>query len=348
MAILSIPNVTLCGVSACVPQKIKNNSEEYGEGYDSFLENVGIEHRRFSEEGTCASDLCFKAAETLISDLSWDKNDIGLLVFVSQTRDYILPATSCILQDRLGLSKDCMTLDVSLGCSGWVHGLSVVSSIIQTGYIKKALLLVGDTITKHCWPNDKSAYPLFGDAGTATALQYEKGAAPISFNMHTDGADYETIIIRDGGYRNRVCEESFIPRIGKDGNERRAIDNEMDGMSVFSFGITKVPKAIKELLKSTDREVDDIDYVVLHQANKMMNEMICKKIKVGMDKAPVCFNDFGNTSCASIPLTMVVKLRDQLTTKCLSLLTCGFGVGLSWGVSIINTDRIVVPDLIEY
>ena len=158
-----------------------------GGGVDGFIESTGIKARRRSSADTTASDLCYHAAETLIEQLGWDKSEIEALVFVSQTPDNILPATSCILQQRLGLSKECYTIDISLGCSGWVYAISVLAALLQNGTIKKGLLLAGDTVTKICSPEDKSTYPLFGDAGTATALEYSPDANGMRFNFNTDG-----------------------------------------------------------------------------------------------------------------------------------------------------------------
>lgn len=283
----------------------------------------------------------------MIAELRWEKSEIEALVFVSQTPDYILPATSCVLQQRLGLSKECYTLDISLGCSGWVYAISVLAALLQNGTIKKGLLLSGDTVTKICSPEDKSTYPLFGDAGTATALEYDSGANGMQFNFNTDGNGYETIIVRDGGYRSPVGEESLEMRDGGENIRRRGIDLELDGMDVFSFGITKAPKSVKQLCEHFNIDKDSVDIFTFHQANLMMNEMIRKKLKLPEDKVPYCMDEFGNTSCASIPLALVTREREKLQNERLKHIACGFGVGLSWGSVYFETDKIVVPQLIE-
>lgn len=316
-------------------------------GVNSFVESTGIKARRRSTEDVTASDLCYFAAQKLIEQLNWNKSEIDALVFVSQTTDYILPATSCILQQRLGLSKECYTLDISLGCSGWVYALSVISSLLQNGTIKKGLLLAGDTITKLCSPNDKSTYPLFGDAGSATALEFDENSSGLKFLFNTDGDGYETIIIREGGYRKPVSSDS-LKELAKDENiSRRGIDLELDGMDVFSFGITKAPKSVKQLCEHFDIDKDSVDIFTFHQANLMMNEMIRKKLKLPEDKVPYCMDEFGNTSCASIPLALVTRERNRLQNESLKQIACGFGVGLSWGSVYFETDKIVVPQLIE-
>ena len=318
-----------------------------GGGVNNFVESTGIKARRRSSQEITASDLCLNAVEKLIAELGWMKSDIEALVFVSQTPDYILPATSCILQQRLGLSKECYTLDISLGCSGWVYAISVLAALLQSGTIKKGLLLAGDTVTKICSPEDKSTYPLFGDAGTATALEYTPDCVGMKFNFNTDGNGYETIIVRDGGYRSPVTEESLKMRDGGENIHRRGIDLELDGMDVFSFGITKAPKSVKQLCDLFNIDKNSVDIFTFHQANLMMNEMIRKKLKLPEDKVPYCMDEFGNTSCASIPLALVTREREKLQNEHLKHIACGFGVGLSWGSVYFETDKIAVPELIE-
>lgn len=318
-----------------------------GGGVKAFSESTGIKARRRSEGGITSADLCQASAEQLIAQLGWDKKEIEALVFVTQTPDYILPATSCLLQEKLGLSDSCYTLDISLGCSGWVYALSVISALMQNGTIKKGILLAGDTITKFCSPEDKSTYPLFGDAGTATALEYTDGCEGLKFVFNTDGAGYETIIISEGAYRNPVTEESLREKDCGENKLRRGIDLQLDGMNVFSFGITKAPKSVRQLCEHFDIDKEKVDVFTFHQANMMMNEMIRKKLKLQEEKVPYSMDDFGNTSCASIPLTLVSREADRLRTEKLSHIACGFGVGLSWGSVYFETDRIIVPELIE-
>jgi 3-oxoacyl-[acyl-carrier-protein] synthase-3 len=316
-------------------------------GVDNFLSTTGIQaHRKASNEVT-TSDLCYAAAENLIEELKWNKSEIDAIVFVTQTHDYILPATSPILQSKLGLSKDCYTLDISLGCSGWVYALSVLAALMQNGTIRKGLLLAGDTILKMCSPDDKSTYPLFGDAGTATALIYNPSSHGLKFNLNSDGTGYETIIIRDGGYRNQPTADSFVQRNHGEGIERSNMNLELDGMNVFSFGISKAPKSVIGLIEKFGIDKESVDFFTFHQANMFMNESIRKKLKLESDKVPYCMDEFGNTSCASIPLTLVTRKRNQLISEKLNHIACGFGVGLSWGSVYFETDKIIVPELIE-
>lgn len=320
-----------------------------GGNYETFYSTTGIEQHRIASPAICASDLCISAAEKLITDLHWEKSEIDAIVFVSQTPDYILPATSTLIQAKLGLSESCYTLDISLGCSGWVYALSVLAALIESGSMKKGLLLAGDTILKLCSSEDKSTYPLFGDAGTATALEYNdtEERSSMSFCLNTDGNGYEAIIVRDGGYRNPTNENSLIKDTYESGISRSRMNLELDGMSVFSFGISKAPQCVKTLLEYSDMDKDSVDYYIFHQANLFMNEKIRKKLKLEPEKVPYSLQKFGNTSCASIPLTLVTQLAPQLREKKLKLLGCGFGVGLSWGAVLFDTNRIACPDLIE-
>lgn len=219
--------------------------------------------------------------------------------------------------------------------------------MLQNGTLKKGLLLAGDTVTKICSPEDKSTYPLFGDAGTATALEYDSTSNGLQFNFNTDGNGYETIIVRDGGYRSTVTEESLKMRESGENILRRGIDLELDGMDVFSFGITKTPRSVKKLCEHFNIDKDSVDIFTFHQANLMMNEMIRKKLKLPEDKVPYCMDEFGNTSCASIPLALVTREREKLQNENLKHIACGFGVGLSWGSVYFETDKIAVSELIE-
>jgi 3-oxoacyl-[acyl-carrier-protein] synthase-3 len=345
MGFLKVDNIRLCGISACVPKNSVENHDfvQFDEAaYNSFVTTTGIERRRTATAETCTSDLCIAAAERLVADLQWRKDEIKLLVFVSQTPDYILPATSPLIQNRLGLSADCYTLDVSLGCSGWVYGLNVISSIIKTFTCEcntvKGLLLAGDTISKLSSETDKSVYPLFGDAGTATAIELVPDVSPMLFNMNTDGAGYKTIIVNDGGFRNPVSEKSFNTVNRGDGIVSNNLNLLLDGMDVFAFGIKRAPENVNRLLEHFGLDKEATDYFIFHQANKFMNEQIRKKLKLDKEKVPYSLRDFGNTSSATIPMTMVTELADKLQHQKLHHVACGFGVGLSWGSVWFETD----------
>lgn len=343
MAFLNIKNVAIVGLSAGVPKQIMptiSTTDKYDA--DAFSETTGVLEKRYSNDFT-TSDLGQAAAEQLIADLSWEKSEIGALIFVSQTADYILPATSCILQDKLGLSKDCMALDISLGCSGWVYGLSIISSLMQTGMIKKGILIAGDA-RKQCF---EEADQLFGFAGTATAIEYKEGAEGFKFHFGTDGSGYDSIIKPVGGCRNQVTAKDLEPVMCEDGRMRHGFQTLMKGMDVFAFGITTAPKSIKKLVAEYELNTDNIEYYVFHQANRKMNETIRKKLKLSEEQVPYSMTHFGNTSSASIPITIVTQLADKISGKKTEIIGCGFGVGLSWGTVHFVTDNPVISKLVE-
>jgi len=348
MAFLHIADVRIKGVSSCVPKHIEENTSFCmpSEDIQKLIQTTGIERRRISNLETTTSDLCYYAAEQMLSDLNWSKYSIECLVFVTQTPDYILPATSCILQERLGLSQECHSIDISLGCSGWIYGLSSISSTMKSAGLKRGLLLVGDTISKIVSDRDKSTYPLFGDAGSCTAIELEEGSEGIKFHTATDGSGAESIIIRGGAYRNKLNENSLIRNVISDGISRNEIELELDGMNVFTFGISKAPQSVKKLVERYDLCIDNFDYFLFHQANMFMNEKIRKKLKLPAEKVPYSLRDFGNTSSTTIPLTITTQFSDKLEGE-KSIIACGFGVGLSWGSVAFETSNIVCSKLIE-
>ena len=304
------------------------------------MKTTGVLERRFDERFT-TSDLCYAAAERLISDLKWDRTEIDALFFVSQYADYYLPATACILQNRLQLSTECYAMDIPLGCSGWVYGLSSAVSLLQNGHIRKALLLCGDA--KRRVPTNE---PLFGHAGTATALEYQEGAGGFRFHFGTDGSGYDAIMIPDGGARNQVTPESFKEEL-IDGRRYNRLQTRMKGMDVFSFGISTAPKSVRKLGEHFGFDYQTADYYVFHQANMKMNNQIAKKLKLDGAKVPSCMYRFGNTSSASIPLTIVTQLKGKIENRLTKFICCGFGVGLSWGSVAFATDDIVISELVE-
>lgn len=351
MAFQTIPNVKISGIAACVPKNIEKNIDSSLfsniDDANKFIKTTGIAEKRVSTDDFTSADLCYFAAEKLISNLNWDKEDIDCLIFITQTPDYIVPATSCILQNRLGLSKECHSFDVTLGCSAWVYGLSIMGSLISSGNFKKALLLVGETTTKTKSKKDKSTYPLFGDAGSATAMEYHQGSTGFKVHSGTDGSKFEAINIPDGGFRNQTKLESLEMIKVEEGIIRNKLQYIMDGAAVFTFTITTIPKSISSLMEKNQIKNENIDFLLLHQANKMIVDKVSSKLKFEENRVPVSYDKFGNTSCASIPLTMVTKISSELITKKLNLIACGFGSGLSWATAYFETNSIVCPDLIE-
>ncbi len=349
MALFSIPNFKISGISCCVPKNVVYNKDYKWIGEKErnvLIKKTGIEEKRLADSGTTTADLCEVATEKLIAGLGWKKEEIELLVFVSQSRDYVLPATACILQDKLGLPHSAIAFDVSMGCSGFTYGLSMVGNYIAHCGIKKALLLMGD-VSPIASYRDKTTYPLFGHAGSATALEYDENAAPMHFNLQTDGSGHKAIMIPAGGMRNFPTKKMFeIKKIEK-GVYRNNLQLVLDGYAVFDFSLREVVPNINALLEFAHTSLDKTDYVVFHQANMLINDTLRKKLKLPVEKVPSSLKKFGNTSSASIPITVVTELQQQVANQKLNILYCGFGVGLSWGSVITQTENIYCPDLLE-
>lgn len=352
MAFITIKKTKISGVAAAVPKRVERNIDYPHLSEDllkKYIKTVGVEEKRCAihDGSLCTSDLCYASAEKLLNELNWNRDEIGLLVFVSHTQDYKLPSTACILQNRLGLSKETMAFDVPLGCSGFVYGLGIVGNILSSGCIKKALLLTGNTQSVYASPFDQSTALLFGDAGSAVAMEFDENATDIKCHYQTDGSGFENLIVPDGGCRNPYNEQSVVYEEFDEGIKRTRLHEKMNGAAVFQFAFFNVPKSLNSLMQEGHLSQDNVDYLLLHQANKYMCENIAKKLKFPPEKTPYNIQKFGNTSGTSIPLLMVTELREMLQTKRLNLLATGFGVGLSLGSVYFETDNIKVPELIE-
>lgn len=351
MAYQIIRNVGIAGITTCVPKDVEENTSlpffKEGEAEKVIL-STGIERRRIVSQGVTSGDLCCKAAEDLICGLGWNKEDIDCLIFVSQTPDYILPATSCVIQGKLGLPNSCCCFDISYGCSGWVYGLSVISAMLSAGVMKKGLLLVGDTTSTFKSAKDKTARPLFGDAGTATAVVFNPESEDMKFALYANGNKYDAIIVPDGGCRKPFSASSLEETEYEEGVVRTPLHSVMNGVDVFSFGITKGPEVTKDVLDFAGMTVDDVDFFIFHQANRFMNEKIRKKLKIAEEKVPYSMKDFGNVSCATIPLTIDNRFKDVSELRDKMIVTTAFGVGLSWGSAIFRLNDIKYLGMTEY
>lgn len=351
MALWEIKNVALRGVSGCVPSN-KVNSHDFNffsdEEAETFINTVGIRDRHVATDDICASDLCYTAAESLISELGWEKESIDVLIFESVTGDYRTPPTSGILQDRLGLPSSTFVLDVPMGCCGCMYAINVAGNLLTSGNVKRALLLVGDTATRMGSPYDKSRVPLFGDCGTAMALEYDETAEDIIIEFNTLGSGYKALMTPHGGFRNPITEESFKYEDFGNGIIRSPKDTLIDGMNVFAFAISKPPVSITKLMEKYSINKDsDIDYFLIHQANKLIVDRIVKKLKLNEDKVPYNLQEFGNLGGSSIPMLMVTNIANDLRNKPLSLLCSAFGLGLTWGTMWLKTKPMVILELVE-
>ncbi len=349
MAKITFHGVGIKALSACVPPEIVYN-KDLGylipeEEIEKTISNIGIEQRRIAAPDVTASDLCFKAARRLMEDNQIAPESIDVLLFMSQTADYRIPATSCLLQQRLGLPRETLCFDISLGCSGYLFALSTAFAYASMQGINRVLLLDGETFSKIVNRRDKVDWPLYGDAGTATLI--EKGDyGDSTFMLYTDGSGENTLKIH-AGMRNPITPDSCVEREQEEGNIRSDLEVFMDGMDVFNFAISKVPKSIKLLLKETDKTIDDVDYLVFHQANRFMMDFFVKKLKISPDRVPYCISKYGNTSSASVPLTVSSELSGQLDGSH-TVVMSAFGAGLSWGAAIMQMLDCKVSPVIEY
>lgn len=352
MARWNIHNVRMSGVSACVPKEVVH-SEDFPffdkEGAEVFNNTVGILERRLGPDSLCASDMCQAAAEKLLAELGWEKESVDMLVFESVTGDYKTPPTACLLQDRLGLSEDCFCVDIPMGCCGCMYAMNVAGNMLSNGDIRRALLLIGDTALRMGSMQDKSRVPLFGDMGTAIALEYDPSAQPIMIDFHTQGSGYKALMTPHGGYRHPITEESFVQEDFGNGIIRAPKDTLIDGLAVFTFAISKPAKTVANLMEELHIDKDnDIDYYLIHQANKLIVDRLVKKLKLPAEKVPYNLEEFGNTGGASVPGLMVTRLREQLQQEGNKRLLCSsFGLGLSWGTMLLNVEKLVIPELIE-
>jgi len=351
VALLQFNNVGITGMSAAVPKNIIDNYQ-YTEHFDEatvkdIVDKVGIKERRFTDAKTTSSDLCYAAAEKLLTDMNIDRQEIDLLVFISQTPDYRMPATSVLLQDRLGLSKHTAAFDLTLGCSAFVYGLTVVYGLMQTGGFRKALLLDGETRSKVYSPKDRKTAFLFGDGGVAAIIENNEKFGPSYFSLNSDGSKESYIKIEAGGYRNPSTPETLTEKVvDEHGNMRTDEHGYMQGADVFNFVLLEIPSDIKKLLKFAGTTMDELNYFVFHQANSYMNSYLAKKLKIDADKAPSSIEHFGNTSSVSIPLTIVTQMKSKLQGHNKVLLS-GFGVGMSWATSVLNFEDCFISDLVE-
>lgn len=351
MAFLTFKGVGITAMAAAVPQHVINNYE-YTDFFSKdevrqVVDKIGIFERRFADENTCSSDLCYAAAERLLNDNNIVRSEIDLLIFISQTPDYRMPATSILLQDRLGLEKTCIAFDINLGCAAFAYGLMVAYSMIQTGGIRKALILDGETRSKVYSPKDRRTAFLFGDGGIAALVEKDEKFGNSFFSIHSDGSLGDLIKIEGGGYRHPSSLETIKEKvIDEYGNIRSDEQGSMNGGDVFSFVLANIPKDIKRTLEHSAVEKDSIDYFVFHQANDFMNKYIIKKLKLPIEKVPSTIAKYGNTSSVSVPLTIVSELKNKLNDK-KTLLLSSFGVGMSWSTAIVSFVDCSISEIVE-
>jgi 3-oxoacyl-[acyl-carrier-protein] synthase-3 len=349
MLISRVKNVKIAGISTVVPKKELSllDDKTLYDGNEKRLLKVmkssGFSKRRVVEGDVCASDLCQRAAEIMFEEMKIDPKTIDALVFVTQTPDYHMPATSCILQHKLKISENSAAFDVNQGCAGYTYGLWIASKLVDED-CKRVLLLVGDTSSKYTDMFKKTnSAPIFGDAGSATLLEYDEKAQKMTFDISTYGDEFDAIISKNGAFRNVATPSMFYE------DSSFIHDAQMDGMKVMEFTLSKVPVSINDVIKADSCSKEDIDYFVMHQANKFILENMAVNADIPQEKMPVeTISKYGNQSCTSIPGAICDALSKEVSSKNLKLLLSGFGIGLSCVSVIANIDKIYCSGIKEY
>lgn len=322
-------------IAYVLPEKVVENPK------NRLTKKTGIFSRHICDENVVASDLALKAAEKLFAT-GVDKEDVDYLLLCTQSPDYYLPTTACILQDKLGLPNDCGAVDIDLGCSGYIYGLSIAKGLIESGQCNKVLFLTAETYSKYINEKDNTVFPLFGDAATATiieAVDSEKSGLE-GFVLGTNGAGYQNLIVPVGGMRQRIQSTELTEQTDEYGNYRTNRDLYMHGSAISDFALDVVPKTVENILAKTGMSKADVDYYVFHQANKFMLQFL--QMKCDLLDYPY-WNDvkeYGNTVSCSIPIALVDMLEASKDKNINKVMSIGFGVGLSWGGCIIDLSKI--------
>lgn len=351
MSHIQFENIGISAMAAAVPKNNVRNSEANKyfpeKSIKALIERTGVVERRVTDAKTCSSDLCYAASEQLIRDNNIDRSEIDLLIFVSQTPDYRMPATAFLLQEKLKLKKETLAFDINLACTGFIHGLVVVYGLLQNKGFRKALLLNGETRSKVYSQKDRRGTFLFGDAGTAALIERNERFDKSFFTLNSDGGNADLTMIAGGGYRLPSSTETLKEKtVDEEGNVGTDEHVNMNGYGIFSLFMKEIPKDIKNVLGCSGNDVNSIDFFVFHQANAMMNGFVAKKFKIDKDKVPSTLSKYGNTSSASIPLTIVSELQQNAPENNKVLLNA-LGAGMSWGSAVIQLNDCKISHIVE-
>lgn len=329
-------------ISSYLPEAELTNqqlAQEFeGVAAGSIYDKTGISVRRIAADSECASDLGVAAARKLFDNGSCAPDDIDFLVFCTQSPDYFLPTSACVMQDALGLRTDCGAIDVNQGCSGYIYGLAVAKSLIESGTARNVLFVTADTYSKFINPRDRSLRTLFGDGATATYLEGVESENELvgPFVFGSDGSGKADLILPAGGLRQPVDDAARVETQDEQGNWRSACNLYMNGGSVFNFTMRIVPATIEQLLAKSGLSLDEIDYFIPHQANKFMLERLRVKLKIPADKFFCDMEKTGNTVSSSIPIAFEMAKERNLVKTGDKVALIGFGVGLSWGATLVE------------
>jgi 3-oxoacyl-[acyl-carrier-protein] synthase-3 len=335
----------IAGIVSCVPSRQVDNAYFHAQfdadEVNSVVKMVGVHSRRWADAADSTRDLCAVAARRLLDGLSWAPETVDAIIFVSQTPDFRLPATACALQADLGVPPGCIAFDINLGCSGYPYALWLGMSMVQTGAARRVLLAVGDTISKIGDPRDRATALLFGDAGTATAIEAGDDDDSAHFILGSDGRGVSNLIVPRGGFKDYSAAND--PRLA----DRNPDCLYMDGGEIFNFTLRSVPPLVARTLEYAETASDEYDAFLFHQANLFMLKHLAKKSKLPADKVPINIDRFGNTSSASIPLLMSTEIAESLRSKRTRIAMFGFGVGYSWASASLSVGPLPVVEVIE-
>jgi 3-oxoacyl-[acyl-carrier-protein] synthase III len=321
------------GVSSAVPEAEFDNVRDTQQFDATEVKKVvalaGVKTRKVAGENMFCSDLCLAAAKDLLAGLDWSPNSVDVLIFITQTPDYFLPGTASLMHRDLGLNSHCAVFDVGLGCSGYPYGLWLANMMVQTGAAKRVLVLHGDTPSLFTDKEDRATYLLFGDGGTATAIEASEIASEWGFCLHSDGSGCTDLIIPGGGFRNPKPENERDTKL------------KMNGPNLFNFTVARVPEVIAETLALMKCTANDVDLFFFHQSNQFIMKHIAKKCELDLAKVPLTLDRFGNIGGASVPLTVTQYLAENKLDRSVKIMLLGYGVGLSWGAAQIELDQDV-------
>lgn len=303
---------------------------------DKILEKTGVRQRRVVASGETAVDLAERATRSLLMEDGVDPKTIGFTLLCTQSPDYYLPTSACLLQDRLGLSKSSGALDFNLGCSGFVYGLALAKGLIAGGMAERVLLLTAETYSRFIHPMDKSVRTIFGDAAAATLIEKSEDDGIGEFVLGTDGSGYANLIVPAGGARRPADTSTALEECDESGNIRSKNDIFMNGPEIFNFTLEIVPQTVQAALDKNGLLKENIDLFVFHQANRFMLEVLRKAVRIPREKFYVNMEDIGNTVSATIPIALSRAQADGTLKSGMKVMLVGFGVGLSWGATVIT------------
>lgn len=345
----SYQGIRLAGLSCCVPSKTVSTSsyaERFGaDKVDKFVKMSGVTERHVAAENQTASDMAYIAASKLLEAQDIDASSVGVLIFVTQTADYEIPASAFVLQKRLGVSSDAICFDINLGCTGFASGLNTAASILASSDAKRGLLLFGDTLSRKVSPDDRAECMLFGDGGGALLLEKDESAREITTACRSDGESYDMGCIPAGGARHPQADATR--RVADDGNIRGPYDFYMDGVNLFFYSTTDAVNFLQEYMNSKGLTAADYDYLILHQANGLIMKTFMKRVGFTEDKVPVSIDRYGNTAGSSVPITIADALGAVAGGGMKRCLMCGFGVGMSCALVDAYIDPDTVLPIIE-